>query len=368
MKPSKLLYIDQLLLWPNKCLDLLYLGVRKLTSKKRPTGYQVLVLKLAGMGSLIKLASVFHNNNVDFSKITLCTFEQNKEITRILGFTNVIYLPENFFGLVKTCILLPFQNTYSYVYDAERNVNATSIFRKYLSIFGRSKSVTYTTKEDNSYTNDYQFSLSGRSHFELFKVVLPFFQKRANSSKNYNFTRAVPLKQILININASDYLSARRFPKEKFEQLIQTISSLYSEYQIVLTGAKSEMKYVGSLESSLMNKNIKVNNKTGKWNLERLKQELLRTSIFITNDSGPMHLAIWLKTPTICIWGPTQSIYSGYPEGEIIKNISLNMACSPCFYNAQSKWGKDCKKAITCMTGLSTDEIMMTVNNLMGKR
>lgn len=59
--------------------------------------------------------------------------------------------------------------------------------------------------------------------------------------------------------------------------------------------------------------------------------ELLRQStIVVTNDSGPMHLAGSLGVPTVSMYGPTDPHKTG-PYGDNHKIFRTNVQCSPCF-------------------------------------
>ena len=368
MKPSSLLYIDKFLSVPNELFDLVYKVWRNWFPLHQKNDENILVLKLIGMGSLIKLTALLHENKVDLSKVTLCTFEQNKEIAQILGYTHIVELSTDWMRLFKQCLLLPFNTRYTTVFDVERDVNATSIFRKYLSILGKSDTIYYSHHRDRRSENDYGFDINTRTHMELFEEVLRFFPKNKldyDTEKEFVLQRE---KKILININASDYLSARKYPIEKYVQLIQDVAKKYSNYRLILTGAKAEQKYVLSLESALLVKGIKIENVCGKWNLSKFQAELKTTSVFITNDSGPMHLAVWLQTPTVTIWGPTHQNYSGYPESEIIKNASLDLPCSPCFIGAHSKWGEACNQEVTCMNQLGVSKVLNKIDEILWTR
>jgi heptosyltransferase I len=54
-----------------------------------------------------------------------------------------------------------------------------------------------------------------------------------------------------------------------------------------------------------------------------------RCAVVITNDSGPMHLAVALKKPVVSIFGPTDPVRIG-PYGQPGSVVRAGVPCSPC--------------------------------------
>ena len=75
----------------------------------------------------------------------------------------------------------------------------------------------------------------------------------------------------------------------------------------------------------------------GKINISQLITVLGYCDLFITNDSGPLHLAMILDIPTISFFGPETPVTYG-PQGEKHTVFYEDIYCSPCIniYNAKS--------------------------------
>ena len=84
--------------------------------------------------------------------------------------------------------------------------------------------------------------------------------------------------------------------------------------------------------------------------LKRLTELIKRSSLMVTNDSGPMHIAVAVNTPVIALFGPTDPLLTGpYGEGHIV--IQKNMDCVPCLE-------RECSKEHVCMEMITVDEVI----------
>ena len=81
-----------------------------------------------------------------------------------------------------------------------------------------------------------------------------------------------------------------------------------------------------------------------------------RCSIFITNDSGPMHLAASLDVPVVAIFGPTDEIQTG-PLGRGHRIIRKKVVCSPCFH-------RECPEDHACMKTISPEEVYAVIESM----
>ena len=69
------------------------------------------------------------------------------------------------------------------------------------------------------------------------------------------------------------------------------------------------------------------------------------STLFITNDSGPMHISAALDVPTIALFGSTDPTLTG-PVSENSVVIKKDIECSPCFNRTCHKGDYRCLKEI----------------------
>jgi len=121
--------------------------------------------------------------------------------------------------------------------------------------------------------------------------------------------------------------STRRWSVENFSKVINAVGNK-TACKFVITGGKDEIGLANKLARLV---NTKVVNLSGKLNFPELVALIKRCDIFISNDTGPMHIAVILKTPLVAIFGAGDIIRFD-PRNISDKAIVLykKVECAPC--------------------------------------
>lgn len=169
------------------------------------------------------------------------------------------------------------------------------------------------------------------------------------------------LKKGYIGINPNSMAESRRWAPERFAELIKELKKRkFRKLPIVLFGSKKEEDYVNSIN---FNSNNQAFNLAGKITLEEYIQILQYSKIFITNDSGPMHLAFALNKPVIDLCGAANIQETGnYNKNNKTFYINKNVECSPCVLNKCPNKGLRYKQ---CMTAIEVKDIIDTLKNFL---
>jgi ADP-heptose:LPS heptosyltransferase len=87
--------------------------------------------------------------------------------------------------------------------------------------------------------------------------------------------------------------------------------------------------------------------------LSQLAALIARAAICVTNDSGPMHLAVALNRPVVCIFGSTDQIWAGpyLQDGAVVRT---DLPCSPCYLRQLSR----CAHGHACMQLVSSGAVI----------
>ncbi|RZV14702.1 glycosyltransferase family 9 protein [Aliarcobacter butzleri] len=141
------------------------------------------------------------------------------------------------------------------------------------------------------------------------------------------------------------YGSAKRWYPEEFAKIAIEMSK---KYDIVIFGGPAETNIAKDIETELVSKGItNYQNLAGKTTIPELIEKIAGLDLFVTNDSGPMHIAAAYKVKTIAIFGPTKFTETNQwnnPNGEI---VTKNLDCAPCMKRVCPLKHHNCMKNIT---------------------
>ncbi len=100
----------------------------------------------------------------------------------------------------------------------------------------------------------------------------------------------------------------------------------------------------------------------GETTLPELAALIRRATICVSNNSGPMHLAVALDRPVIGIFGPTDPVWAGpYRRGGAV--LRAELPCSPCYLRQLSR----CPNDHACMTKVSAAAVIERVDGLIAR-
>ena len=99
----------------------------------------------------------------------------------------------------------------------------------------------------------------------------------------------------------------------------------------------------------------------GETTLTELAALVRRSAISVTNDSGPMHLAVALGRPVVSVFGPTDPIWIG-PYGRADAVLRAGVPCSPCLLRQLSR----CRYDHVCMENVSAPAVIERMERVLG--
>jgi heptosyltransferase-2 len=165
-------------------------------------------------------------------------------------------------------------------------------------------------------------------------------------------------KKQTLGINAgATYGSAKRWYPERFAAVAAAFSS---DYDIVIFGGPNEVEMAREIEENLNKLNIvNYTNLAGKTSVEQLCAHVGGCSLFVTNDSGPMHIAAAYQVPTVAIFGPTRHKETSQWMNKKSVIVRHEMECSPCMK-------RECPlKHHECMTTITASEVIDAVKSIL---
>lgn len=168
-------------------------------------------------------------------------------------------------------------------------------------------------------------------------------------------------RYIVVNPNASDLMLERRWPGERFAALINRMIELH-DLPVVLIGSPAERPTVTSVAERVSDgRRARVVNLAGELSLGGLFALLDEARCVITNDTGPMHMAWALGTPTVCLFGPVDPAHYGW-AGPGVEILYERIYCSPCVHEVDEP---PCKGNNVCMQRIGVDEVLSAVKRIL---
>jgi heptosyltransferase-3 len=144
--------------------------------------------------------------------------------------------------------------------------------------------------------------------------------------------------------------SSKRWPEERFAALCDWLIKEHT-MRIIFAGSDDDRDVVGRIKKSMMQKTVDL---SGRASLTQLAALLKMSAGAIVNDSAPMHLASYLNTPVLALFGPTDPLLYG-PWGTKSCYLRRNGSCARCARPQQ-------EIAHTCMNAIAVSDVMSVLD------
>jgi len=149
------------------------------------------------------------------------------------------------------------------------------------------------------------------------------------------------------------YGPAKRWFPERFAAVADRLMNDFSA-QALLFGSSADRKSTDAVQHNATHQLISL---AGKTNLKETIALIARCNLFISNDSGLMHVAGALNIPTVAIFGSTNPITTS-PAGDKSVVIYKEASCSPCLKET-------CPTDFRCMEVVTVEEVYETAKSLL---
>lgn len=164
-----------------------------------------------------------------------------------------------------------------------------------------------------------------------------------------------------INVNASDVAKERRWPPENFARLAQALAR-EKGVRVVMFGGPDEVDYVTRVAERV---EAPVINAAGRTTLLEMAELAGRCRLFISNDSGPLHVAVAMGVPTISFFGPETPKRYG-PIGPRHRVFFAAVDCSPCISFINEKQ-VNCPYEAKCIRRIAFEPVLRAALDVLGK-
>ena len=149
------------------------------------------------------------------------------------------------------------------------------------------------------------------------------------------------------------YGPAKKWPAERFASVATELQRSFPT-RIVLFGSGSDRLTTERIAQAVGPGAVNI---AGETSLQEAMALIAQCTLFISNDSGLMHVAGALGVPTIAIFGSTNPVTTS-PTGPRCTIIRKELSCSPCLK-------KECPTDFQCMTAIKPEEVIETARHIL---
>jgi len=178
-------------------------------------------------------------------------------------------------------------------------------------------------------------------------------EEKSRARKLLKSAGIAPERPFLVLNPGAAYGSAKRWGEERFAEAGDALASELG-MDVAIIGSEKERSIAERVQGRMQSRVAVLNGRTS---LETLIGVISESSLVLTNDSGPMHIAAALGVPTVAIFGPTDDVATG-PYGVRTRIVRQPVDCSPCML-------RDCPIDHRCMTRVSAAAVASAARELL---
>ena len=222
------------------------------------------------------------------------------------------------------------------------------------------KRITHFKQEGQKHEVDYNFDLLKEAGFETEGADRMPFMKTSEDERRLvdALLKDVSLGNNIIALHVGASCPSKRWPAEGFSEAADMLAGKYGS-QIALVGGDETVAFSREVLDAMKNKAVDL---TGTLLIGELAEFLSRCRLFISNDSGPVHVAVAVGTPVVVIFGRQEAGLSPRrwgPLGDKDKVLHKEVGCHVCLAH-------NCDKDFKCLKAVTAAEVVESAEKILG--
>ncbi len=186
-------------------------------------------------------------------------------------------------------------------------------------------------------------------------ISLNVLENEKDSMKHWLLQRGWQEDQPIIGVNPAAFFgTAKRWFPERYAEAAEALAAKLDAL-VVVTGLPTERDWAQRVVS---HGGSRFYNAAGEMKLRELMAFLTFCRLYLTNDSGAMHLAAALNTPLVAVFGSTDWVTTAPTNANSII-VREQTACAPCLL-------RDCPIDHRCMTAVTVKRVVESAGKLLG--
>lgn len=291
--------------------------------------------------------------------------ERSPYIDKVALFPGFPWIAEQLFEPRKTVqFLQQMQNEH---FDLAIQIQGTGLFSNpFTLLLGARTTVGFVRPDDSSGLLDAALAYPQRQHEIRTVLAMSTFLGAPEQGEELEFPiwsqdyqtaerllHMHSVKPPLIGLHPSARDATRRWFVERFAEVGNTLQRRHGGTVLLL--GEPEEQHTGEHLASLLH--VPCINLTGKTSLVSLGALMTHLSVFITNDTGPAHIAYALNTPTVTIFGGGDPTLNGPLTTGPFRVLKHDVACRPCGYGT-------CPIGDVCLNGVTVEMAVQAADDI----
>lgn len=357
-----------------------FLSLFKKKNKRPKEIRSILVIRMFGVGDAVLVSSIIKGlkRKKKLNISVLCT-DETKGIFLLSDADKIYSLklsnPLDIISKIKQIR----KEEFDVIIDTETFANFSSIIQFFLKgkyKIGYSRSIRSKLYDDAIEFNPnihtfytFQDLFSSANLDSNLKYLLPLNVKKEDETFISKFLSDLLKKEknvLLIGIHpgTGDTATHRRWMPERFAELADYLIEKYNA-KVFLSGTPKERELLQYIAGLMKNKPFIISNLS----LSQFVALTKRFDLFISNDTGPMHIAASMGTTTLGLFGPNTPLRWA-PLNRKSVYIYHKLPCSPCIQTHLGIVPNRCLLYPTakCMELISVDEVKNTCERILNKK
>lgn len=151
----------------------------------------------------------------------------------------------------------------------------------------------------------------------------------------------------VVGLHPGAKIATRRWMPDRFAAVGDRLAERYGA-AVVITGGTDERETCRRVRTLMRHPALDLSGQTSLGGLAAL---LERLDLFVTNDSGPAHLAAAVGTRSVTIFGAARVEDWAAPDTTRHRALSVAMPCRPCYYT-------ECPIGYRCLRGVTVESVL----------
>ena len=166
---------------------------------------------------------------------------------------------------------------------------------------------------------------------------------------------------LIFGLNPGSVWPTKRWSAEGFAELIVQLKQRY-RCEVLLFGGPEDRDTVAKVQALSGHRGVSL---VGKVGLGELACALERCDVFVTNDSGPMHIAVARGIPVVAVFCATTPSLGFYPYSSRAVVVERDLPCRPC----SSHGGRRCPLGTEdCIRQITARDVLAGLERLLEEK